>query len=194
MTVTSSPSRTRPATPSGTKYGLHVGPVAAASRCGRRRGASMRCLEFVLVFRLAGDLLLAAHAQQRLGQQHQHRIGIDDGREHQAVGVEGVAGHDDLPAGQPARPALERVRVIQAAANAGAARRHHDHRQVVIAGAGPALVAGHFEQIDGVEAVIAELNFGDRPAAGVGDAHGAADDAAFVERRVPGGLADPAWR
>ena len=68
-----------------------------------------------------------------------------------------------------------------------AGRRHHDDRHVVVAGAGPALIAGDFEQIDGVEAVIAELDFADRPAAGVGDAHRRADDAALVERRVPGG-------
>ena len=78
--------------------------------------------------------------------------------------------------------------MVEAAADAGAARRHHHHRQVVVAGAGPALVAGHLEQVDGVEAVVAELDLGDGPAAGVGDAHGRADDAALVERRVPGGL------
>ena len=55
-------------------------------------------------------------------------------------------------------------------------------------GAGPALIAGHLEQVDGVEAVVAELDLADGPAAGVGDAHGRADDAALVERRVPGGL------
>src|SRR5258708_1221539 len=51
--------------------------------------------------------------------------------------------------------------------------------------AGPALIAGNFEQVEGVEAVIAELDFGDRPAAGVGDTHGRADDAALIKRRVP---------
>ena len=78
--------------------------------------------------------------------------------------------------------------MIQAAADAGAGRRHHDDRHVEVAGAGPALVAGDLEQVDGVEAVVAELDLADRPAAGVGDAHGRADDAALVERRVPGGL------
>ena len=63
-----------------------------------------------------------------------------------------------------------------------------DHRHVVVAGAGPALVAGDLEQVDGVEAVVAELDLADGPAAGVGDAHRRADDAALVERRVPGGL------
>ena len=56
-----------------------------------------------------------------------------------------------------------------------------------MAGAGPALVAGHLEQVDGVEAVVAELNFANRPAAGVRDPHGGADDPAFVQRRIPGG-------
>src|SRR5207244_3873909 len=40
---------------------------------------------------------------------------------------------------------------------------------------------------DHVEPVVAELDLADRPAAGVGDAHGRADDAAFVEWGVPGG-------
>ena len=78
--------------------------------------------------------------------------------------------------------------MVEAAADAGAARRHHHHRQFVLAGPGPALVAGDFEEVDGVEAVVAELDLGHGPAAGVGDAHGRADDAALVERRVPGGL------
>ncbi len=54
--------------------------------------------------------------------------------------------------------------------------------------AGPALVAGDFEQVDGVEAVVAELDFANRPAARVGDPHGRADDATFVQRRIPGRL------
>ena len=78
--------------------------------------------------------------------------------------------------------------MVEAAADAGAARRHHHHRQLVLARAGPALVAGHFEEVDGVESVVAELDLGDGPAAGVGDAHRRADDAALVERRVPGRL------
>ncbi len=78
--------------------------------------------------------------------------------------------------------------MIKAAANAGAGRRHEYHGQIEFAGAGPALVAGNFEEIDRVESVIAELDLADRPAAGVGDAHGRADDAAFVERRVPRGF------
>ncbi len=44
-------------------------------------------LQQVLVFRLTRDQLVIAHAQQRFGQQRQDRVGIDDGREHQAVGV-----------------------------------------------------------------------------------------------------------
>ena len=78
--------------------------------------------------------------------------------------------------------------MIQAAANAGARRRHEHDGHVEMPGPGPALIAGHLQQIDGVEAVVAELNLADRPAAGVGDAHGHADDAAFIERRIPGGL------
>src|SRR5262249_32979511 len=81
----------------------------------------------------------------------------------------------------------EGMRMIQAAADAGAGRRHDDNRHVVVAVAGPALVAGDLEQVDGVEAVVAELDFGNRPAAGIGDAHGGTDDAAFIERRVPRG-------
>src|SRR5207245_4599729 len=94
----------------------------------------------------------------------------------------------DLPAGETAGPALEGVRVVEAAADAGAGRRHDDHRQLELPRPGPALVAGHLEQVDGVEAVVAELDLGDGPAAGVGDAHGAADNAALVQGRVPGGL------
>jgi len=68
------------------------------------------------------------------------------------------------------------------------AGRHDHHRQLETAGPGPALVAGHFEEVNCVETVVAELDLGHGPAAGVGDAHGAADDAALVERRIPGGL------
>ena len=75
--------------------------------------------------------------------------------------------------------------MIEAAANAGAGRRHDHDRHVEVARARPALVTRDLEQIDGVEAVIAELNLGDRPASRVGDAHGGADDAALIERRVP---------
>ncbi len=75
--------------------------------------------------------------------------------------------------------------MVEAAADAGTARRHHHHRQIVLAGARPALVAGHFEEVDGIESVVAELDLGHGPAAGVGDAHRRADDAALVERRVP---------
>src|SRR5437762_2101165 len=78
--------------------------------------------------------------------------------------------------------------MVQAAADAGAARRHEDDRHVELTVARPALVAGHLQQVDGVEAVVAELNLGHRPAARVGDTHGGADDAALVERGVPGGL------
>ena len=67
-------------------------------------------------------------------------------------------------------------------------------RHVEVAAAGPALVAGDLEHVDDVEGVVAELDLADRPAAGVGDAHRGADDAALVERRVPRGLAGPAWR
>src|SRR5262249_35543247 len=139
----------------------------------------------LLLFGLAGDLLFAADAEQGLGQEHHYRVGVDDGGEHQAVGVEGVAGHDDLPAGQARGPALEGVGVVEAAAAAGARRHHDDHRQVEVAGAGPALVAGDFQEVDRVEAVVAELDFGHGTAAGIGDAHRHADDAALIERRVP---------
>ena len=79
------------------------------------------------------------------------------------------------------------MRVIEAAADAASGRGHHDHRQGEVARAGPALVAGDLEQVDGVEAVVAELDLGDGASAGVGDAHGHADDAAFIEGAVPGG-------
>ena len=139
-------------------------------------------LQFFLVVGFARNLLLAAHAQQRLGQQHQHRIRIGDGGQHQAVSVEGVARHDDLPARQPAGPTLEGMGMVQTAADAGAARRHHHDGHLELAGAGPALIAGYFQEVNGVKSVVAELNFGHGPAAGVSDAHGRADDAALVER------------
>src|SRR5262249_15964706 len=44
------------------------------------------------------------------------------------------------------------------------------------------------QQVDGVEAIVAELNLGDGPAARVGNAHRHADDPALIEGRVPGGL------
>src|ERR1019366_7722 len=78
--------------------------------------------------------------------------------------------------------------MVKTTAYAGAARRHHHHRQFILAGPGPALIAGYFKEVNYVEAVIAELDFGDRPAAGIGDAHGRADDSALVQRRIPGGF------
>ena len=75
--------------------------------------------------------------------------------------------------------------MVETTADARPARRHEDEGHVPFAGAGPALIAGHLEQIDHVEAVIAELDFADRPAAGVSDPHGGADDAPFIKRRVP---------
>ena len=78
--------------------------------------------------------------------------------------------------------------MVETAADPRTARSHDHDPHVIIAGAGPALVAGHLEQVDGIEAVIAELNLGHRAAAGIGDAHRGADDAAFVQRRVPGRL------
>ena len=76
--------------------------------------------------------------------------------------------------------------MIQAAANPRPRGRHEDNGHVVVARPGPALIAGNLEKIDGVEAVIAKLQLTHRPTAGVGNAHRGADDAAFIQRRVPG--------
>src|SRR5262245_32595662 len=51
--------------------------------------------------------------------------------------------------------------------------------------AGPALIAGNLQEVDGVEAVIAELDLADRPSSRIGDSHGGADNAALIEWRVP---------
>ena len=78
--------------------------------------------------------------------------------------------------------------MVEAAADAGAVGRHDDDGHVVAAGGGPALVAGQLQHVERIEGVVAELDFADGPAAGVGDAHRGAEDAAFVERGIPGGL------
>src|SRR5262249_60279653 len=49
-------------------------------------------------------------------------------------------------------------------------------------------VPGSLGRAGGVEAELEDLNSPPRPTAGVRDPHRHADDAALVERRVPGGL------
>ena len=51
----------------------------------------------------------STHSQKGFGEQHQNRVRIYDGGQHQPVSVERVAGHGDFPTGQTAGPALERM-------------------------------------------------------------------------------------
>src|SRR5690554_2376139 len=52
--------------------------------------------------------------------------------------------------------------------------------------AGPALIARDFEEVNGIEAIIAKLNLRHGPTAGIGNPHRGADDAPFIQRRIPG--------
>ena len=100
-----------------------------------------------------------------------------------------------LPLGQPCQGALqvdtvrgrrvERMRVVDAAVDAGADGRHQHHRQVPIAVARPEHRARELEKVDRVEDVVAELNLGDRLLPREREADRGADDPALVERRVP---------
>ena len=142
--------------------------------------------EFFRIVRLARQPPRVLDAEKRLGQQHHHRVGVADRGDHEPVGVEGVGRQHDLPARQAARPRFEAVRVIEAAANPRPGGVITTIGMSKPPPRGPALIAGDLEHVHHVEGVIGELDLANRPPAGVGDPHRGADDAALVERRVPG--------
>src|SRR6266849_556901 len=83
---------------------------------------------------------------------------------------------------------VEGMRVVDRSANPRADRRLEHHRQLPVAVGRPVDAAGELEQVDRIEDVVAELDFGDRSLSREGETDRGADDAALVERTVPGGL------
>ncbi len=164
-----------------------LGPLGTPGRAvTQRRVDELR--KRPVVGRLARYRLVALHPHERLGYEKHDRVLLFARRQHEPVRVERVRRHDHFPPRYVGGGRVERMRMVHAAANAGADGGHDHHGQVPVTVRRPRRVAGQLEQVDGVVDVVAELNFGDGALPRHGEAHGHADDAALVERRVPRGF------
>ncbi len=77
------------------------------------------------------------------------------------------------------------MRVVDAAVDAGAHRRHEHEGDVVGAVRRPVGVARDLEEVDGVERVVTELDLGDRLLASECEPDAHPDDPPLVQGRVP---------
>ena len=131
-----------------------------------------------------GDVALGG-AVDALRLEEEHRIGVADGREKEALGVVGVGRAHDFEARHVDEERFRRLRVIEPAADAAAHRGADDElgriltaRSIAVLGKlGDDLVVGRKDE-------VGELDLGNGHQAVERHADGRADDAALREGRV----------